>query len=136
MATPTGKQLKVVVVTPERAVLDEGAELVVLPMFDGERGVQFGHSAFVGQLGPGTLRLSSGGPPKKYFIDGGFVQVSMNVVNVLTGKAVAAESISAEIVKKAQTVAESMPETNAVEKASREKALAKVKVMSKVGGVS
>ena len=40
--------LKVVVVTPERAVLDEAADMVVLPMFDGERGVQRGHAAFVG----------------------------------------------------------------------------------------
>ena len=134
MAT-TGKQLQIVVVTPERAVLDEGADMVVLPMFDGERGVQFGHSAFVGQLGPGTLKLTSGNTAKKYFVDGGFVQVSKNVVNVLTGKAVAAEAINADLIKKAQATADAMPETNAVEKASREKALAKVKVMSRIGGV-
>ena len=134
MAT-TGKQLQIVVVTPERAVLDEGADMVVLPMFDGERGVQFGHSAFVGQLGPGTLKLTNGNTAKKYFVDGGFVQVSKNVVNVLTGKAVASEAISADLIKKAQATADAMPETNAVEKASREKALAKVKVMSRIGGV-
>jgi F-type H+-transporting ATPase subunit epsilon len=132
----TGKQLNVVVVTPEKAVLDEGAELVVLPMFDGERGVQYGHSAFVGQLGPGTLKLTNGNTAKKYFIDGGFVQVAKNVVNVLTGKAVAAESINADVIKKAQATAEAMPETNAIEKASRDKALAKVKIMSRIGGLS
>ena len=135
MATP-GKSLKVVVVTPEKAVLDEGADMVVLPMFDGERGVQSGHSAFVGQLGPGPLRLMSGGVAKKYYVDGGFVQVANNVVNVLTGKAVTAEAITADVVKKAQAVAEAMPETNAVEMASRDKALTKVKVMAKVGGVA
>ena len=134
MAT-TGKQLQIVVVTPERAVLDEGADMVVLPMFDGERGVQFGHSAFVGQLGPGTLKLTNDKTSKKYFIDGGFVQVSKNVVNVLTGKAVAAEAINADLIKKAQATADAMPETNAIEKASRDKALAKVKVMSRIGGV-
>ncbi|MFO0938722.1 MAG: ATP synthase F1 subunit epsilon [Gemmataceae bacterium] len=135
MAT-SGNQLKVVVVTPEKAVLEEGAEMVVLPMFDGERGVQYGHSAFVGQLGPGALKLSTGGVAKRYYIDGGFVQVSKNLINVLTGKAVAAEAINADVIKKAQATAEAMPETNSVEKASRDKALAKVKVMSHVGGVS
>ena len=129
------RNLKLVVVTPERAVLDEGADMVVLPMFDGERGVQFGHSAFVGQLGPGTLKLTNGNTAKKYFVDGGFVQVSKNVVNVLTGKAVAAEAINADLIKKAQATADAMPETNAIEKASRDKALAKVKVMSRIGGV-
>lgn len=136
MTTPSAKQLKVVVVTPEKAVLDEGADMVVLPMFDGERGVQFGHSAFVGQLGPGAMKLTVGNTAKKYFVDGGFVQVSKNVVNVLTGKAVAADAISTDVVKKAQQFAESLPETNAIEKASREKALAKVKLMSKIGGLS
>ena len=81
--------LKVVVVTPERAVLDEATEFVVLPMFDGERGVMTGHSAFVGQLGKGDLRLKTGTVTKSYAIDGGFVQVADNVVNVLTPKAVA-----------------------------------------------
>ncbi len=39
MAEATPKTLKVVVVTPERAVLDEAADLVILPMIDGELGV-------------------------------------------------------------------------------------------------
>ena len=82
--------------------------------------------------------MTNGNVAKKYFVDGGFVQVSknvVNVVNVLTGKALAAEAINADLIKKAQATADAMPETNAIEKASREKALAKVKVMSRIGGV-
>ena len=50
---------------------------MVLPLFDGELGVLPGHSAFVGQLGPGELRLTptGGGPARRLFIDGGFAQV-------------------------------------------------------------
>ncbi len=81
--------LKVVVVTPEKAVLDESADFVVLPMFDGERGVLIGHSPFVGQLGQGELRMKTGANTKTYMIDGGFVQVAGDVVNVLTPKAAA-----------------------------------------------
>ena len=88
MAT-AATNLKVVVVTPEKAVLDEPADMIVLPMFDGERGVLGGHSAFVGQLGKGELRLKTGNATKTFTIDGGFVQVANNVVNVLTPKAVA-----------------------------------------------
>ena len=94
MADTTGKSLKVVVVTPERAVLDEPAEMVILPMYDGERGVLIGHAPFVGQLGPGELRIKQGGAVKRYFIEGGFAQVSGSVVNVLTAKATAAEKVN------------------------------------------
>ena len=132
MATST-KPLKIVIVTPERAVLDEYADLIVLPMFDGERGVQPGHSAFVGQLGPGSLRMTSGSSSRKFYGEGGFVQVRDNTVNVLTGKAVAAESISADMVRKAESAANAMPETNAVEKASKDKALLRAKAMARVG---
>jgi F-type H+-transporting ATPase subunit epsilon len=132
MATST-KPLKIVIVTPERAVLDEYADLIVLPMFDGERGVQPGHSAFVGQLGPGSLRMTSGSSSRKFYVEGGFVQVRDNTVNVLTGKAVAAESISADMVRKAESAANAMPETNAVEKASKDKALLRAKAMARVG---
>ena len=79
--------MKIVVVTPEKAVLEATADMVILPMFDGERGVQRGHAAFVGQLSKGELRVKSGAESKKYKIDGGFVQVAKNVVNVLTAKA-------------------------------------------------
>ncbi len=79
-----GKTLRVVVVTPERAVLDESADMVVLPMFDGEHGVLIDHAPFVGQLGSGELRIKNGNSTSKYFIDGGFAQVTGDTVNVLT----------------------------------------------------
>lgn len=126
------KPLKIVIVTPEKALLDEHADLIVLPMFDGERGVQPGHSAFVGQLGPGSLRMTSGSSTKKFYVEGGFVQVRDNTVNVLTGKAVASEAINAEMVRKAEIAANAMPETNAVEKASKEKALLRAKAMARM----
>jgi len=53
----TDKKLQCVVVTPEKAIFDEPAEMVILPMIDGELGVQPGHSALVGKLGKGELRL-------------------------------------------------------------------------------
>ncbi len=50
----SGKQLQCVVVTPEKAIFDEPADMVILPMIDGELGVQPGHSALVGKLGKGV----------------------------------------------------------------------------------
>ena len=53
--TPTSaeKSLHCVVVTPERAVVDETADFVVLPMLDGELGVLPGRAPLIGRLGFG-----------------------------------------------------------------------------------
>ncbi len=124
--------LKIIVVTPERAVLDETADSVVLPMFDGERGVLTGHSAFVGQLAPGELRITTGSTAKRFYIDSGFVQVANNTVNVLTAKSLTADKMTADIVAKAKADAEALPSTTAIERETRTKALARASGMAKV----
>ena len=45
------------VVTPERALLDEPADFVALPMYDGELGVLPGRAPLIGRLGYGELRI-------------------------------------------------------------------------------
>ncbi len=85
MATEA-KQLQCVVVTPEKSFLDEKADFVVLPMVDGELGVYPQHTALIGRLGKGELRLTTGSVVKKLQIEGGFAQIRANVVTVLTSK--------------------------------------------------
>jgi F-type H+-transporting ATPase subunit epsilon len=79
--------LKCVVVTPEKALLDEPADFVVVPMFDGELGVALDRLPLIGRLGFGELRITQGNQTKHFYVDGGFVQVRSNVVTVLTSKA-------------------------------------------------
>ncbi len=86
MATAT-KALQVVIVTPEKAVLDERAEFVVLPMIDGELGILPQHVAMIGRLGNGELRITQAGKVQKWQLVGGFAQVRGDVVTVLTGRA-------------------------------------------------
>jgi hypothetical protein len=57
------------------------------------------------------------------------------MVNVLTGKAVAAEAITAEIVKKLRVQISAMPESNEVEKTSKVKEIEKMKALTRVGGI-
>ena len=127
--------LKIIVVTPEKAVLDESADSVVLPMFDGERGILTGHSAFVGQLAPGELRITTGTTAKRFYIDSGFVQVANNTVNVLTAKSLSSDKVTAEMVAKARNEAEALPSTTPVERETRTKALARVSGMAKVASM-
>jgi F-type H+-transporting ATPase subunit epsilon len=90
------KSLKCVVVTPEKAVLDEAADFVVVPMFDGELGVAPDRLPLIGRLGFGELRITQGKQTKHYYVDGGFVQVRSNVVTVLTSKAMDVKDLKIE----------------------------------------
>ena len=124
--------LRVVVVTPERAELDTPAEFVVLPLFDGERGIQRGHSAFVGQLGAGELRITTGTETKRYFVDAGFVQVAGGVVNVRTAKAVPADKVTADAAAAARAAADALPGVTTVERETRAKAVARAQGLAAV----
>jgi F-type H+-transporting ATPase subunit epsilon len=89
--------VKCVVVTPEATSLEQDADFIVVPLFDGEKGIAAGHSPMIGRLGFGELRLKTGGSVDNYYVDGGFVQVEGNVVSVLTGKLVPASDLSVEV---------------------------------------
>jgi F-type H+-transporting ATPase subunit epsilon len=95
------RELHCVVVTPERAVLDEAADFVAVPMFDGELGVLPGRAPLIGRLGYGELRLRRGMETRRFFVDGGFVQVRSNTVTVLTSRAQRAEVIDTNAVSQA-----------------------------------
>ena len=93
--TLLNRPLQCVMVTPERALLDEQADFVALPMYDGELGVLPGRSPLIGRLGYGELRIRRGQETRRFFVDGGFAQVRANTVTVLTGRALKAEEIDA-----------------------------------------
>ena len=88
--------LTCVVVTPETTALDEAAEFVAVPLYDGELGILPGRAPLIGRLGYGELRLRNGGKTVSYYIDGGFVQVADNVVSVLTNRAIPADRVNAQ----------------------------------------
>lgn len=132
MAESTGKSLQITIVTPEKAVLDEAADMVVLPLHDGELGVLPGRAAFVGQLGPGELRIKRGSSVQRFFVDGGFVQVRTNSINVLTPLARRPEELTEALMQEERNRAETLPESNKIETALKKRAIAKVKGMEKV----
>jgi F-type H+-transporting ATPase subunit epsilon len=95
MPDPSQRELHCIVVTPEKAFLDEPADFVAVPMYDGELGVLPGRAPLIGRLGFGELRLRRGMQVRRFFVDGGFVQVRANTVTVLTSRAQRAEDIDA-----------------------------------------
>lgn len=94
------QSIQCVIVTPERAVLDETCEFVAVPMFDGELGILPGRVPMIGRLGYGELRTRKGNAVHRYYVDGGFVQVKEGLVTVLTSKAIKAADINVVAVQK------------------------------------
>lgn len=129
--TPTNKILHCAVVTPERALLDEPADYVVLPMYDGELGVLPGRLPLIGRLGFGELRLRRDGRVRRYFIDGGFAQVRANTVTVLTPRAQRAEDVNTTAASEALELAlrpAATPEAQEAQLKDQERARAQLRV--------
>ena len=118
----SGKTLQCVVVTPERAVLDEPADFVALPMYDGELGVLPGRAPLIGRLGYGELRLQQRRHDRRYYVDGGFAQVRADVVTVLTQKATPVADLNAEEARQQLSAATQMPGSSPEKLAAREHA--------------
>ena len=91
----TTGSLRCIIVTPETTVLDTAADFVTVTLVDGEYGVAPHHAPMIGRLGYGELRIRIGDEQKRYYADGGFVQVVDNVVSVLTNRAIPAASLDA-----------------------------------------
>jgi F-type H+-transporting ATPase subunit epsilon len=125
------RELQCVVVTPEKAVIDDKADFVAVPMFDGELGVLPGRAPLIGRLGYGELRLRKGTQTRRFFIDGGFVQVRANTVTVLTSRAMRAEEIDTTAVTHALHAAlapADSPQTQEAQVKAQERARSQLRV--------
>lgn len=88
-------ELRLVLVTPEKTLVDRPVASIRVPMHDGSAGVYPGRAAMVGRLGFGELKLvSTDSGSESYFIDGGFLQIKGTQVSVLTHAARPLNSIS------------------------------------------
>ena len=75
--------MRVLVISPERAVFDGEAESVVAPAYDGKVGILPRHAPFMTILGTGTLSVRSAGVTRDFHVQGGFLQVVSNTVRVV-----------------------------------------------------
>jgi F-type H+-transporting ATPase subunit epsilon len=108
-------------------------------MYDGELGVAPGRAPLIGRLGTGELRTKQGGVTKRFFVDGGFVQVRGNVVTVLTERALEAKDISQEAAQAALTKAlqpAAKPEDQQAQAKAQQRARAQLRIARKREGES
>jgi F-type H+-transporting ATPase subunit epsilon len=76
-------------VSPERLLLSEEADMVTIPATDGYMGVLAGHMPLITTLKPGVIDVTGGtrGGELRYFVLGGFAEVSTTKVTVLAEEA-------------------------------------------------
>ncbi len=98
--------LSLVVITPDRQVLEESPDYVVLPAHDGELGILPGRAPLMCELGIGQLRYRKGTEQSRVFIDGGFAQVLDDRVVVLSTAAMPRAEITPEVIADARRKAE------------------------------
>lgn len=88
-------------VSPERLLVSEAVEMVVVPGTEGDFGVLAGHSATVSSIRPGVLAVfENGAVTSRVFISGGFAEVTPERCTVLADEATVLDDLDrAEIEK-------------------------------------
>ena len=83
-------------VSPERLLLSEDAEMVTIPGSEGEMGVMAGHMPLISTLRPGVIEVSGGSEgDRRYYVSGGFAEVTSARLTVLAEEAVPLAELNA-----------------------------------------
>ena len=83
-------------VSPERLLLSEHADMVTLPGSDGYFGVLAGHMPLITTLKPGVIDVSGGTlGDQRFFVLGGFAEVTTHKVTVLAEEAMPMTEVDA-----------------------------------------
>ncbi len=98
--------LKLDIVTAERVVYSDEADVVVAPGVDGQLGILPHHAPLMTTLQPGELRVRKGGEEFSLAISGGFLEVRPDRVIILADAAERAEEIDVSRAEEAKRRAE------------------------------
>jgi F-type H+-transporting ATPase subunit epsilon len=95
-------KVKFELVSPEKILLSEEVDMVVVPGTEGDFGVLPGHAPLISSVRPGTIAVHNNGTvAERIFIAGGFAEVSNNHCTVLADDATGLTSLDRAIVEAA-----------------------------------
>jgi F-type H+-transporting ATPase subunit epsilon len=127
--------IRLEVVTPEKKVVSEEAQIVMAPGSLGEFGVLIGHTPFLTTLKMGNIRyVDAKGNERYVFVSGGFAEALPDRVTVLAESAERRKDIDVERAKAALARAEERIESRAKDidyaraKAAMQRALHRLKL--------
>ncbi len=128
------------VVTPQKILISQDVEVVVVPGSLGEFGVLEGHVPFLSGIVPGELRFTAGGKTERFAVASGFAEVSENKVSILVDAAESARDVDLERARKALDRAKERLAKRGVEdydfiraEVALRRAMARIKVAEKQG---
>ena len=128
----TDNKVHCIVVTPEKTELDTTCDSMIVPMYDGELGIQFGRAPMVGRLGFGIMKIKANSGVTEWFVDGGFVQVTREGVYVLTDQLLKRDQIDRKAAEadlnQAMTLVSNSPDSSALKDKSLARARAKMRL--------
>ena len=75
-------------VSPERLLLSQPVDMVTIPGTEGYMGVMAGHMPLVSALRAGMIDMMNDGVDTRFFIRGGFAEVSATQITVLAEEAI------------------------------------------------
>ena len=91
-------------VSPERLLISEAVEMVVVPGTEGDFGVLTGHAAMVSAIRPGVIAVfENGAVSERIFVSGGFAEVTPERCTVLADDAEAVDELDRESLEKSLT---------------------------------
>ena len=93
-------------VTPERLLKSGDAEMVTIPGSEGDMGVMAGHMALISTLRPGMITVTGGDGENRFFVSGGFAEVTAEKLTVLAEEAVPAGEFDGTALEQRIAVAE------------------------------
>ncbi len=96
---------KLDLVTPLARILSEEVNFVMLRTTEGDMGILPNHAPFVAGLATGEMKVRNNGQEKLYYISGGFVEISDNVVTILADEAMDVKDIDLEAARKEAQIA-------------------------------
>ena len=99
-------KLKLEIVTPERLVLSDGVDEVILPSLEGYMGVRPGHAPLLAGLDAGEISYRIGTEEKYLACSGGFAEVLGGAVSILAETTEPAHEIDLERAERSRQNAE------------------------------
>ena len=75
-------------VSPEKLLLSQPADMVTVPGTEGYMGVIAGHMALVSALRAGMIDMKNDGVDTRFFIRGGFAEINATQITVLAEEAI------------------------------------------------
>ena len=136
------EKIQLDIVTPERAVLSEAVDELILPGSEGYLGVRPGHAPLLTTLKLGSIMIRKGNDRQYLAVSWGFVEVLPDRVSILAETAERAEEIDVDRAVRAKERAEQRlksPDPDVDFRRAQlalEKALIRIQVASKAGAAS